>query len=342
MSRAETIGAAGVLSSALAGASLFVWLGFPIPFLTGSLAGAALFSLVRKGWIPPYSREFAQVVLGIAIGQTVNATIAAQIARLLPSMVGAGLLAIAIGYTVAALIVRIGKIDRTTAFFATIPGGVAEMAVITDRLGGRAPVVAVSQSLRVAGTVFVVPSMMVLLNIRGAFVATEASFGTAWQWMSVSVLVGTILAFAFRAFRIPNPWLFAGLSVGVALGMTLPDIRVIPVVFVQGAQIMLGLGLGMRFSRQTMRELAGFLPLSALATTLLIVMSVLAAFVLNMVSGVELGTLILGLAPGGSAEMSITAKVQHFDVGVVAAFHITRIILVLVLCQPLHALFARK
>ena len=44
---------------------------------------------------------------------------------------------------------RIARLDRTTALFASVPGGAAEMAVLGERFGARVDRVAAAQSLRI-------------------------------------------------------------------------------------------------------------------------------------------------------------------------------------------------
>jgi uncharacterized membrane protein AbrB (regulator of aidB expression) len=47
-------------------------------------------------------------------------------------------------------------------------------------------------------------------------------------------------------------------------------------------------------------------------------------------------TLVLATAPGGIAEMAITAKVLQLGAPVVTAFQVCRLITVLVLVEPLY------
>ena len=46
-------------------------------------------------------------------------------------------------------------------------------------------------------------------------------------------------------------------------------------------------------------------------------------------SGLHPATLVLGTAPGGIAEMCITAKVLQLGVPLVTAFHVTRLVVLL-------------
>ena len=53
-------------------------------------------------------------------------------------------------------------------------------------------------------------------------------------------------------------------------------------------------------------------------------------------------TLILGTTPGGIAEMAITAKVLQLGVPVVTAFHVTRMVFVVIVTGPIYAFLARR
>jgi hypothetical protein len=53
-------------------------------------------------------------------------------------------------------------------------------------------------------------------------------------------------------------------------------------------------------------------------------------------------TLVLATAPGGIAEMSITAKVLELGVPVVTAFHVTRVVLLLTCTAPIFVWLRRR
>ena len=60
------------------------------------------------------------------------------------------------------------------------------------------------------------------------------------------------------------------------------------------------------------------------------------ARVLAQVTGLGVGTLVLGTSPGGIAEMAITAKVLQLGVPMVTAFQVFRLVAVLLLVEPLY------
>jgi uncharacterized membrane protein AbrB (regulator of aidB expression) len=60
--------------------------------------------------------------------------------------------------------------------------------------------------------------------------------------------------------------------------------------------------------------------------------------VLAHFSGINPATAILATAPGGIAEMSLTAKTLQLGVPIVAAFHVARMAIIVILIGPLFNL----
>ncbi|MCY1377371.1 membrane protein AbrB duplication [compost metagenome] len=66
------------------------------------------------------------------------------------------------------------------------------------------------------------------------------------------------------------------------------------------------------------------------------------AWLLAVLIGLHPATLVLGTAPGGIAEMAITAKVLQLGVPVVTAFQVCRLVAVLVLAEPVYRWLSRN
>ena len=60
-----------------------------------------------------------------------------------------------------------------------------------------------------------------------------------------------------------------------------------------------------------------------------------------LLSGLPVAAMILGLAPGGMLEMSLTAQALDLAVPLVLAFHLLRTVLCNLLVGPLHRLVLR-
>jgi membrane AbrB-like protein len=99
----------------------------------------------------------------------------------------------------------------------------------------------------------------------------------------------------------------------------------------------LGCALGARFERDFLRGAPRFV--GAVAATVLgaIVLSAAFGWISAEISALHPATLVLGTAPGGIAEMCVTAKVLQLGVPLVTAFHVTRVVVLLLCTAPLFA-----
>src|SRR6266545_593463 len=123
-----TVAAAGI------GAVLARLGGVPLPWLLGSLFATALVGLMGAPIRPiRYGRTVGQVVIGSAIGVQFNKAVIFTLLSLLHLMGAMALVSILVGACGALLLMRLAHLDKTTAFFATVPGGVAEMVNIAPR-----------------------------------------------------------------------------------------------------------------------------------------------------------------------------------------------------------------
>jgi uncharacterized membrane protein AbrB (regulator of aidB expression) len=66
------------------------------------------------------------------------------------------------------------------------------------------------------------------------------------------------------------------------------------------------------------------------------------AVFLSMLTNVPLSSLAVSVAPGGIAEMAITAKVLQLGVPLVTAFQVSRMVGVVLLTGPLYSHVVRR
>jgi membrane AbrB-like protein len=104
---------------------------FPLPYMTGSLLITAALGLaglpVRSLW---QARAAGQFVTGSAIGTSFTPAVLVNVAMLLPVIVIGAAISLVIGGMGAWMLMRLANLDAKTAFLATIPGGVIEMATL--------------------------------------------------------------------------------------------------------------------------------------------------------------------------------------------------------------------
>lgn len=325
----------GALVIALGAGALCAWLGTPIPWMLGPLFATAA---CRVGGLdveaPPAAREAGQWIIGTALGLYFTPVVLAEVRDAWWLLAAGAACSIAIGYASAALLARLGRIDLTTAVFACAPGGAPEMARLGEIFGARADRVAAAQSLRILIVVAVVPAAFTLAGVHGS--DAYAMGTTRFDPGGFALLMLATLGGGFAAWRarLPNPFVLGALAVAIALTGMEVRLSSLPAVASNAGQLLLGCALGSRFQRDFLHGAPRFVAAVVGAVLLAIALSASCGLALAALSGRPAVTVVLGMAPGGIAEMAITAKVLQLGVPLVTAFHVTRLVALLVLTAP--------
>lgn len=314
----------------------------PIPWMLGPLFAIALLRVAGAELVaPPAARYIGQWVIGTSLGLYFTPQVVHLVAGLWYLLVAGALFAIALGYISGVALARAAGVDKTTGIFASVPGGAAEMATLGERFGARVDRVAAAQSLRILIVVAIVPGAITALGVHGAdpYVQGANVFSPeGFAVLMAATLAGSAL---FQWFGLPNAFVLGSLAVAIPLTFMQIDLSSLPPVVSNIGQWLLGCALGSRFQKDFLRGAHRFVAAVTLSVIISIVLSALFAVVLAWATRQEPATLVLGLAPGGIAEMAITAKVLQLGVPLVTAFHVTRLV-VLLLATPLVFVRARR
>lgn len=298
----------------------------PLAWVLGALVASAAVSLSGVDLAPPQIlRKFGQCTIGAGVGLYVTASVAVELLTLLPVMVGMALLSIALSAALSIALGHLAGLDHRTAFLAMLPGGLAEMANVAASSGAEPAPVAVTQALRVALVVMIVPPLLVLTTeVQPVRERPEMALLPAAGLIAACMLVAALV----RRTGLNNPWmlgaaLFSGiLTAGGITAGAMPDL------LFNGAQFLLGFAIGSRFKREIIARMpvlvASFCGL--LAVTLAIVFFI--AWLASRIGPLGFPTMLLSIAPGGTAEMSMTAQALSVGVTTVTGFHVTRAFLV--------------
>lgn len=318
----------------LAGGYLASQIGWPLPWMVGSLLAIILVRCLTPWQLAeiPGGRKCGQWVVGIGIGLHFTPLVMAQVMSHF-GLIFFGALVTSLSSVIGVWWLRRTGEDRATAFFSSMPGGSGEMVNLGARNGAQLSRVAAGQSLRVLTVVLCVPAAFKYLLGEGT-PALHAST-VDWTWLALLFPAGALLAWLWQRLRQPNPWLFgpllisATLSIAYDLHISLPDGAS------QLGQWLIGSGLGCHFNRQFFRQAPSFMGRTLIGSTLSMLIASLAALALSVLTHLDLRSLTLGMMPGGIAEMSLTAETLQLSVPLVTAMQVMRLLFVLFLAEPL-------
>lgn len=328
-------------ASALVGGT-FSLLGTPLPWLLGPLLCTAIASLLgAKVALPRRLRNAGQWAIGSMLGLYFTPQVLELAAHHIPEVIAGILWSLLLGWCFYFYLrwtnpeLR-GSTSTATLFFSSAIGGASEMAVLAERHGGRVELVAVAQSIRLLVVLLVLPAAMQRFGSHGSDVTVATTQLVRVPDLLLLAILTASGAFLMQRFRLPNAWIFGPLAVAAALTAYGFQLSAIPRWIVNLGQLFIGCSLGSRFTRDFLATSPRWLLTVSVGTFGMVAISSLFAWSLASISGLPLGTAILGTSPGGIAEMSITAKLLHLGVPLVTTFHVTRIVAVLLLVGPMY------
>ena len=308
----------------------------PLPWMIGPLVTIAL---ARIAGLPVLAvaggRQAGQWIIGTALGLYFTPLVAQRVGGVVWLLLLGAAFAIGLGYACGYLLSVLGRTDRTTAVFASVPGGAAEMAILGERFGARVDEVAAAQSLRILMVVVTIPAIFAALHLHGADPFLPGASEVRWTRLGALLAATLTGGWVLQRFAIPNAFVLGALAVTIPLTVAGVDTSAMPRWMINGAQLLLGCALGARFNPSFMRRAPRFIAAVVLTIVVAMTLSALFAVAAARVTGIHAATLVLATAPGGIAEMAVTAKVLDLGVPLVTAFHVTRVILLLTLTAPL-------
>ncbi len=337
------------LATALAigggGGLLFATLNMPLAWLLGSMAATTVAALspIRVA-VPIRIRSLFVAVLGIMLGSAFTPELAEQAGRFAGTLlVQAGfiVLVVSTGYFTYRVI---GGYDRVTAYFSSTPGGMTEMTLIGDSLGGDMRTISLNHAVRVLIVVSVIP--FYFSYILGLEIGARPNTGTFAELKLEDAMIlaacGIVGFMVARRFRVPAYALIGPMVVSAAVHLAGWTSGNIPGGFVATAQLVVGAAVGCRFAGISIRRMLQVAWLAAVNAMTLILLAAVVGSIAARFIDTDGSALFLSLAPGGLAEMSMIAFALDVDTAFVTVMHFMRLLLVMMLAPLAYRFLSRR
>ncbi len=316
----------------------------PSPVLFAAVLGGMTHALTSPTplALPPWSFRVAQGLIGITVGALVQvATLQRMASEVVPVvLVTAGTLVISI---VAGRLLALRRdVSATTGVFALVAGGASGVVAVARDLGADERVVTVVQYLRVLVVLLTMPLVTAVVfdppRGRGSLSAGATSVLVDLVFVGLSLGIGLGLArlAPVSTASLLGPLLVAAvLSAGGWLGAV-----AVPDAAQWVAFALIGVQVGLRFTRESLRAIARMLPL----VTLIIAVMVLATAGLGMLlaafTPADPLTAYLATTPGGLFAVLAVAADSGSDVTYVMGVQLLRLLVILAIL-PLLARWLR-
>jgi membrane AbrB-like protein len=326
----------------LLGGVFAFWLTLPLPWMLGALT-ATLIAAIAKAPIraPERLRNPVVVVIGVLLGSGFSPDLVERVAAW-----GWSLAALAAYLIVAAALVvpyyrRLGGFDPVTAYFAGMPGGLAEMAILGRAAGADERKIVLAHAARIVVVVALIAFWFRVIEGQAVGSAVGGTGLLDLDQRDVFLLLASGMAGAFlgRVLRLPAPMLLGPMMLSGAAHLTGLTSSAPPAGLVIAAQVMLGTIMGCRFLGTPGRAVGVALVLAVGATLITFAVAVIFALGLARAAGLPFDQLILAYAPGGLTEMTLVALAIKAEVAFVALHHVARIVMIIAVAPLLVRLF---
>jgi membrane AbrB-like protein len=330
-----------------AASALLSLTGLPSPVLFGALAAGVVVALADPAPVDVPAPLFmvGQALVGAVIGAMVQLPTLVRLGRDWPSVlavtVGTLLLSVAAGRLMALH----RDVSPATGAFSLVAGGASGIVALARDLGADERVVTVVQYLRVLLVLVAMPVVTTLAFRPPTGQGQLAQTATRWGPDLVFVLlaVGLGLLVARRLVRTPASTLLAPMLVAVVLSASgLLGTVTVPSPLASLAYALIGLRVGLRFTRASLRVIARLLPLTVALILLVVAGCAGMGLLLSAVTGVDRLTAYLATTPGGLFAVLATAADSGSDVTYVLAVQVIRVFAMLLAAPLLARTLARR
>ena len=310
----------------------------PLPWMIGPLLATGVCGVLG---LPVQAstrlRNAGQLLIGVALGLYFSPTVVGLLLSQAPAVLAGIVWAFLLGYGFYRwLLRRGGDVDVPTAFFAAAIGGASEMAVLAERHQGRVDRVAAAHSLRVLLVVVLIPVAYQLLGVHGADLTLPAVRDVDLAGLGLLLAASACGVALLHRLGLPNPYVLGALLVTAVLTASGVALSALPLPASNAGQLFIGIALGSRFTPAFAHAAPRWLGSVLAGTLVMIAATAVYAGGVAWLSGLHPATVLLATAPGGIAEMCITAKVLQLGVPVVTAFHVVRYVAVLTMTPVLY------
>lgn len=332
-----------VATLAFFGGYIFEKLGIYLPWMLGPLF-VILIAKMKFGSYFYWSknlRSLGLVILGVQLGSSFTKEALFEMVHYLPLMlistITITLLTIIMGWFIAKWM----NLSLGTALLGSFPGGLSQMVILSEELKNvDESIVAFMQTFRVIFVISIVPWIVTHLMVRESNDMLSGEFHSFFlfqydvKWALILFVILVLLIYVGKYIRFPLPHLLGPLLAATLFNLVGPGAPEIPDFWLNASQLMIGAHLGLTLKVNNPKLFRKMFGVICISNIILILFCLVVAKILWYYSPVGVNELFLSIAPGGVAEMSVTALSIDVDVSVVTSFHLFRILFILFIISP--------
>ena len=280
--------------------------------------------------MPKVALSFILIILGLHIGNYIDENLFNQMINWIWTSVIMLVYIIFCILIVAKYLQKFSGYSKKASIFSAAPGALGPLMILAENEKTDLSQVATSHLIRLIIIITVIP--FIIISNTNSEVLTLDQFNYLEQnhFDLVLLLIASFFfIFIFDKIKIPAALLSGTLFASGLLQITDIATYKLPNETINFCLLILGSSVGCRFAEKTVKEIANNSLHSVVATTILVILGLVAAYVATFFVDTNILTLILSFCPGGIYEVAVVAIAFDLDPDFVAFHHIIRLLFIL-------------
>ena len=306
-------------------------LNMPLAWMLGPMIAISIAALMGiKVAMPKLALNGVLIILGLYIGNYIDQNLVNQMVNWVWTTI------IMFFYILISIIIvskylqKFSGYNNKTSIFSAAPGALGPLLILAEYEKSDLSQVATSHLIRLIIIITVFPFIIVNLSTSEPIEIEKIDYLSQNHFDLIILLITSIiLIFIFDKIKVPAALLSGTLVASGILQITEIASYKLPDESINFCLLILGASVGCRFAEKTIKEVAKNSFHSLVATALLVILGLLAAFVATFFVDNNFLTLILSFCPGGIYEVAVIAIAFELDPNFVAFHHIIRLLIIL-------------
>jgi membrane AbrB-like protein len=320
-----------VLLISIPSAIIADYFNIPLAWMLGPMIITSIGALAGlKVKMPKLALSSILIILGLHIGNYIDQNLFNQMINWIWTSVIMLVYIIVCILIVSKYLQKYSGYGQKASIFSAAPGALGPLMILAENEKTDLSQVATSHLIRLIIIITVIPFIIVNNAVTESLIIDDFNY-MAQNHLNLIflILASLIFIFIFDKIKIPAALLSGTLFASGLLQITDIASYKLPDASINFCLLILGASVGCRFAEKTVKEIANNSLHSLVATTILVLLGLVAAYIATFFVDTNILTLILSFSPGGIYEVAVIAIAFDLEPDFVAFHHIIRLLFIL-------------
>ena len=303
----------------------------PLAWMIGPMVATSIAAL--KGFqvlMPKLALSSILIILGLHIGNYIDQNLLNQMVNWIWTTIIMFFYIVVSIFVVSKYLQKFSGYNEKTSIFSAAPGALGPLLILAEYEKSDLSQVATAHLIRLIIIITLFPFLIVSLSPTELLEVKKFDYGSQNHWELVLLIITSLIfIFFFDKAKVPAALLSGSLVASGVLQIFDIASYKLPDASINFCLLILGASVGCRFANKTFKEVANNSFHGLIATLLLVLLGLFAAYVATFFVDTNFLSLILSFCPGGIYEVAVIAIAFDLEPDFVAFHHIIRLLFIL-------------